>query len=54
MQYDLLFAVAKQNLEDAVKQRPDDPAAHFYLAYQLEAAALRCALPTKNNRPSKI
>ncbi len=31
MQYDL-FAVAKQNLEDAVKQRPDDPAAHFYLA----------------------
>jgi predicted Zn-dependent protease len=31
MQYDL-FAVAKQNLEDAVKQRPEDPAAHFYLA----------------------
>jgi predicted Zn-dependent protease len=31
MQYDL-FAVARQNLEDAVKQRPQDPAAHFYLA----------------------
>jgi len=31
MEYDL-FAVAKKNLEDAVKQRPNDPSAHFYLA----------------------
>jgi len=31
MQYDL-FAVAKKNLEDAVAQRPNDAAAHFYLA----------------------
>jgi predicted Zn-dependent protease len=31
MDYDL-FVVAKHNLDNAVKQRPDDPSAHFYLA----------------------
>jgi len=31
MDYDL-FAVAKHNLDGAVKERPDDPYAHFYLA----------------------
>jgi hypothetical protein len=31
MQYDL-FAMARQNLEDALEQRSNDPAVHFYLS----------------------